>query len=86
MKKTKYGPPVYSLEFIKSSDKIQFTIENDLFLETLLLRIKGETIRYSAFQKQKQSQVENKLLKDIEILENMENLSTGHSDLLNDKR
>ena len=84
--KTKYAPPVYSLEFIKSSDNIQITIEDDLFLETLLLRTRGETIRYSAFQKQKQSQVENKLLKDIETLENMENLSMAHSDLLNDKR
>ena len=78
--KTKYAPSVYSLEFLKSSDNIQFTIEDDLFLEMLLLRIRGETIRYSAFQKQKQSQVEKNLLKDIETLENMENLSTGHSD------
>ena len=52
----------------------------------LLLCIRGEIIRYSAFQKQKQSQVEKNLLKDIETLENMKNLSTGHSDLLNDKK
>ena len=84
MKKTKYASPVYSLEFLKSSDNIQFTIEDDLFLETLLLCIRGETIRYSAFQKQ--SQVEKKLLKVIETLENMEHFSTGHSDLLNGQR
>ena len=82
--KVKYAVPVYSLDFIKSSDNVQFTIEDDLFLETLLLRIRGETIRFSAFQKQ--SKAEKDLIKDIETLENMENLPTGSSDLLSDKR
>ena len=49
-----------------------------------ILRIRGDTIRYCTFQKQ--SQVEKSVLKDIESLENMKNLSMGQSDLLNDKR
>ena len=43
--KLKYAVPVYNLDNIKniSDEGLQLTIEHDTFLETLLLRIRGET-------------------------------------------
>ena len=67
--KIKYAIPVYSLEYIKTSNNIQFTIADDLFLETLLLRVRGETVKFSSFQKTKESNLEKELIKDIETLE-----------------
>ena len=84
--KTKYAAPVYNPDFIKLSDNLQYTISDDLFLETLLLRVRGETIKFSSNRKKKQDKLEKDLLKDIESLENNENTFTESSDLLEDKK
>ena len=45
------------------------TIEPDIFLEVLLLRIRGETIKYAALIKKLQSKLEKTLISEIEKLE-----------------
>ena len=46
--------PVYNREFVEdnnNNDTIQFTISHQLFLEMLLMEIRGKTISYSAYKK-----------------------------------
>ena len=48
--------PVYNREFVEdnnNNDTIQFTISHQLFLEMLLMEIRGKTISYSAYKKRK---------------------------------
>ena len=49
----KYTVPVYTYEYLNfaSFGDLQLTIADDLFLETLLLRLRGETIKYSSVRK-----------------------------------
>ena len=47
-----------------------FTIDDDLFFETLLLMIRGETIKFSAELKRKNKSKENELETEIAQLEN----------------
>ena len=49
--KLKYAIPVYNIEYIKNNSNILFTIEPEIFLETLFMRIRGETIKYSSLKK-----------------------------------
>ena len=57
VEKFKYALPVYNLEYLKhTGNNIQFTIDDDTFLEVLLLQIHGETIKYSSKLKYEQNQ------------------------------
>ena len=47
----------------------EFSITDQLFLETLLLIIRGTAIKYSSFKKKQQQQQEIKLEQEIKILE-----------------
>lgn len=47
----------------------EFNINDQLFLETLLLMIRGNTIKYSSFKKKQKQQEEEKLEQDIKRLE-----------------
>ena len=47
----------------------QYSINDQLFLETLLLMIRGETIKYSSIRKKRNTEKENKLENEIKILE-----------------
>ena len=52
--KEQYMLPVYNTEFIKdnlNNDMVEFTISHQLFLEMLLMEIRGKTISYSAYRK-----------------------------------
>ena len=76
--------PVYHINFLLGNYKnLVFTIDDDLFLELLFLRIRGETIKFSSSQKKQDNLKEKKLLQDIEHLEitNTKNLQ-----LLSDKK
>ena len=44
-----YALPIYNIDTLKDvpESDIQFTIKDDLFLEVLLMKIRGETIKYS---------------------------------------
>jgi exonuclease III len=69
--KETYCLPVYNrdnLSHIPDED-IQFIIPDDLFLDTLLMIIRGETVKFSSRKKRETENLENKLIKEIEILE-----------------
>ena len=70
--KLNYALPVYNFDFLENNDNIQMTIDNDLFLEVLLLKIRGETVKFASKLKRQTSQTETKLLEDIKTLENLE--------------
>ena len=82
--KFKYALPIYSCEYINTNDDIQLTIECDLFLEVLVMRIRGETIKFGSYLKKQQKTMESNLIKEINELENMPNLD--NIQLLEDKK
>lgn len=85
--KHKYALPIYALNAIDNlpENEIQFTIPDDLFLETILLRIRGETVKFSSEIKKCTKKRENDLISDIKLIEENENLMQI-TDLLDDKK
>ena len=73
--KKQYATPIYDLENIhKIPDKIpdseiQFTINDQLFKETLLMEIRGKSISYSSHRKKESEKKENELINNIKELE-----------------
>jgi len=69
--KQQYVLPVYNIEYLNTieNDLIQFTINDQLFLETLLMEIRGKTISYSSFKSKKRKEREYYILKAIEDIE-----------------
>ena len=55
--------PVYDVNHINiiPNVEIQFVINDQLFLETLLMEIRGKTISYSAFKNKEKNKMEKKL-------------------------
>ena len=51
------------------NSELQFTIADDTFLEILLLKIRGETIKFASTLKKQSNELELKLETDIENLE-----------------
>ena len=49
--KSHYARPIYYPEYIKQNTDFEMTIDHDLFLETLLLYIRGETIKFGTTEK-----------------------------------
>ena len=81
--KVKYAIPVYDLDFLKDNfTSFEMIIDHDLFLETLLLRIRGKTIKFAATQKKKSSKVEKQLISDMKFLEAQDPNYTANSTLL----
>ena len=72
--KIQYALPVYKAENIEDvhNDDIQLTINDQLFLETLLMEIRG-TISYASYRKKNNYKSEKEILNEINILE--ENLT-----------
>ena len=69
----RYALPVYSHEFLTNEENyktIVFNIDDDLFLETLLLKIRGETIKFSSKLSSEKCILENILIEEINKLEN----------------
>ena len=71
--KKQYMVPVYNVDNLKniSTDVIQFTINDQLFFETLLMEIRGKTISYASYKKRNRDKREETLLKKIEVNENL---------------
>ena len=68
-----YAIPVYSDEFIYSPlnfDEIQFTISDGLFYETLLMMIRGETVKFSKQKARENRSEESKPESEIKQLSN----------------
>ena len=85
--KLKYAVPVYNHDSIPNinDEFLHLTINDNLFLEMLLLSIRGETIKYSSHVKKKTREREKTLIQDIENLETNHALeNTG--DILQDKK
>ena len=75
-----YILPVYSLDYIeKNTDDLNLTVDNDIFLELLLLRIRGET-------EKKTDKREKELTKDINFLESSISLQNSNMQLVMDKK
>ena len=74
--KEQYMLPIYDLEFVSTteSNNIQFTISEQLFLEILLMEIRGKTIAYSSYKKKQTLLREEKLQEEIRGLERETNL------------
>ena len=72
----KYALPIYEPEYLEKApfQNIQLTLADDMFLETLLLRIWGESIKYGAYKKRSNINFEKSLASEIEKLE------SGNSD------
>ena len=75
----------------QSSEKREFLINDQLLLETILLTIRGETIKYSSYKKKQNSEQELKLENDIKHLEervkkDLNNISLEEILLLNEKK
>ena len=66
-----YALPVYSQDFIDNDQGklLEITIDHDLFLNTLLCQIRGETIRFSKQLTRNRNQEEKDLLTKITKLE-----------------
>lgn len=69
--KEQYMLPIYDLEFVNAteSNNIQFTISDQLFLEMLLMEIRGKTIAYSSYKKKQNLLREENLQEEIRELE-----------------
>ena len=72
--KKQYAIPIYRLDNIDKIEnkEIQFTVSDKMFLEMLLLNIRGNTIRFSSRVKKLCNEQEKKLCEEIENLENQE--------------
>ena len=81
--KLTYALPVYNLDYIKDNN-VTFSIDDDTFLETLFLRIRGETVKFSKFLKKKEKALEQTLKNDIAWLES--NITESNTKLLDDKK
>lgn len=66
------------------NDLVQFTINDQLFLEVLLMEIRGKTISYSSFKKKERVDREKVLHREIQVIE--EDLDNASVDLLDRKR
>ena len=60
---------------INDNENIKFSINDQLFLETLLMMIRGMTIKYSSTKKRRTIEAEFKLENEIKTLENEINLN-----------
>ena len=76
------------------NEDVQFVINDQLFLDTLLLRIRGELICYTSFKNKQRNNKENHLIKQFDELENsindnnieqLEIIKTELSDIRHDK-
>ena len=71
--KEQYMLPIYDLEYIiENEQNLEFQISDQLFLETLLMEIRGKTISYSSFKKKQNNLKEHNVEEEIKHLENIE--------------
>ena len=79
--KKEYAVPVYDLEYLDSIQdlNINFTITDDIFLETLLLKIRGDTIKFASKLKKEHQTKELHLVAEIEQLEKVETICATES-------
>jgi hypothetical protein len=71
--KRQYAATPYDPQYVINcpNDKLQLTINDQLFFETLLCQLRGKIISYSSKKKRESQKVEDQLEKDILKLENL---------------
>ena len=64
--------PIYNIENIDNipDDEIQFILNDQMFLEMLLLELRGLTISYASFKKKEADREERELISEIDKLSN----------------
>ena len=80
--KLQYSLPVYDIDYVldmKNKD-INLTINDELFLETLLMEIRGKTISYSSYKVKVKNNYEKHLMEEISHIE--QNLTINNKDRL----
>ena len=67
----KYAVPIYNVTYVtvNAFTEIALTINSEKFLEAMLLRLRGEKIKYASKAKRKECNKENLLISEIEMLE-----------------
>ena len=67
--KLQYCIPIYNIENIENihNSTIQFVINDQLFLETLLMEIRGKTISFSSYKAKQNKNHKSNLIKKIDI-------------------
>lgn len=70
--KQQYALPVYNMDEIQNipDNEIQFTINDQLFLEILLMELRGQSISYACFKNKQRNTREKELICEIADLEN----------------
>ena len=53
-----------------SNATIDLTVSDSLFLETLLMEVRGKTISFASYKKKERNKLQNELEKEINALEN----------------
>ena len=69
--KAQYAIPIYNPDNLNDipNQNIQFTINDQLFLEVLLMELRGQSISYSCYKKKQTDNRESELIDKIEKLE-----------------
>ena len=82
--KIQYAVTPYNLDYVDQvpASDLQLKINDQLFLEVLLMEIRGETIKYASKKKRVNIERESSLEKDIKLLEEELTNSNSNSDLL----
>lgn len=73
--KLKYAVPLYNIENMLNipDEDFQYIINDGLFYEMIMQRIRGETIKFSSRLKKEENKREKKLIEEIENLNNVSN-------------
>ena len=69
--KEQYAVKIYRDENLQNIDnsEIEFTVDDQLFLETLLTEIRGKTISYASYKKKAGIKIENEIISKLKQLE-----------------
>ena len=83
--KKQYALPVYNIDEIDNipNTEIQFNINDQLFLDVLLMELRGQSISYSSFKIKQRNNLEKDLINKITYLENnLNETNFGELDIL----
>lgn len=70
--KKQYALPVYNIDEIEriSDMDLQFKINDQLFLDVLLMELRGQSISYASYKNKRKNNLEKELVNKITLLEN----------------
>ena len=83
--KKQYALPVYNIDEIDNipNTEIQFNINDQLFLDVLLMELRGQSISYASFKNKQRNNLEKDLINKITYLENnLNETNFGELDIL----